>query len=50
MGNYKVLNAYGKLILEAEKTSVEQEIDLSSFSKGVYFVRFRGKTFQLMKQ
>ena len=50
MGSYKILNAYGKVILKGEKTSLKQEIDLSEFSNGLYLIRLNGKTHQIIKQ
>ena len=50
MGNYKILNAYGKVILKGEKTSFRQEIDLSRFSKGVYLLFINGNSYQVVKQ
>jgi hypothetical protein len=50
LGNYKVLNAYGKVILKGEKTSLNQEIDLSEFSNGLYLIRLNGKTHLIIKQ
>jgi hypothetical protein len=50
MSSYKVLNAYGKVILKGEKTNLKQEIDLSEFSNGIYLIRLNGKTYQIIKQ
>jgi hypothetical protein len=50
MGEYWLMNIYGKHILRGKKTSFRQEIDLSRFSKGVYLLFINGNSYQVVKQ
>ena len=50
MGTYKLIDIYGKKIVQGNKTSLKQEIDLSNLADGLYFILFKQKTFQIIKQ
>jgi hypothetical protein len=50
MGQYKLIDIYGKQILKGEKITLEQEVDLSNLADGLYFILFKEKTFQIIKQ
>ena len=50
MGRYRLVDIYGRQILNEEKTAYREEIDMSSLAKGIYFVVFKGKNHQIIKQ
>ena len=50
MGRYRLVDIYGSQILNEEKTAYREEIDMSSLANGLYFVVFKGKNHQIIKQ
>lgn len=48
-GIVRLFNYAGMIIAEQEKTEETQEIDLSNFPNGIYFVEFTGTVFKVIK-
>jgi hypothetical protein len=48
-GIVRLFNYAGMMVMEQEKTEEIQEIDLSNFPNGIYFVEFTGTVFKVIK-
>jgi len=52
--NLEIINPFGQLVYASENVGEKQEIDLSEFPQGIYFLRLRNesgqKTFKIIKE
>ena len=40
--NYKITDQFGRIILESRFDAIENEVDLSEFHSGIYFLKVEG--------
>ena len=40
--NYKIIDQFGRIILESRFDGIENEVDLSDFHSGIYFLKVEG--------
>jgi hypothetical protein len=42
--HYTIFNSFGQIVLEGKSTGINTQIDISSFSNGLYFIQIEGKS------